>query len=643
MKKTIREIAEELAGLIGDYKVVNISGREEFLMRCPFHPDNNPSFYLNPDEGIWHCFGCEKKGGLKDLVTELHREGVITNREKNKYLREIARALGGKRKRNAIHPKKNDKRCNPEKAQKVKRAVEELKKEGWNHKEYHFVDLKGILRYKKHRLEREGVKKVFIEFTQAEDCRQFFYNLSSLNGGWYERIFFSEGEKCAEAVMNALPDSDDKTAVLGFSNIKAEIDYLKEEERNGRINLKELFAGKEIVIFEDNDGVGRKKGSELREFLLGFTSKITTVRFHDKGEGYDIADWLAEGRSLEEAIEIYGIRDHGFSFIGNAVDVFREEIKPVESILGRLNIPKGKLSLFAGAGAVGKSTALLTLCSLLLLEGKSFAYFTFEDDPHSVLLYRFRNILGRLIFKTLLGFSEIPDRKEAVELLAEWDGKPDPEWRRHWEWIEKLGLKIQRNWHKRSFYEMRWALEDFEKGVLFDRIRERFNAGAQVVILDPVGMVIEEENNNSQVQELIRGLNKILRDFPDKSIWLVHHLRKELDLSKVKTEDELFKFVRGASALSANSRYASLILKNNRGGWDIVNFKNNYFPKTSARIEGVLKVSQILEIPHLSVTTEDGIILLEEFKRSLQDKKGTRKQVGNKSSLEESGLVNGIF
>ncbi len=627
MRKTIREIAEEIAGLIGDYKVVSVAGKEEFLMRCPLHLDNNPSFYLNPDEGIWHCFGCEKKGGLKDLVLELHREGILSSKEKNRLLRDIARALGTHRRRNSSKKiETKNKRCNPESLQRVKKAVEELKNQGWKHKEYLFIDLKGVLRYKKHRFDKEGNKKVLIEFTQTEDCRQFFYNLYSLKGGWYERIIFAEGEKCAEAVINALPESDDKTAVLGFSNVKAEIDYLKEEEKKGSLNLRELFAGKEVVIFEDNDEVGRKKASHLREFLLSFTSKIVSVRFRDKDEGYDVADWLSEGKTLEEALEIYGIRDYGFSFVGNVLTAFREEIKPIESVLGKLNIPKGKLSLFAGAGAVGKSTAMLTLCSLLLLEGKSFSYFTFEDDPNSVLLYRFKNILERLIFKTLLGFSQVPYKDEALDLLEEWDGIPDPDWRKHWEWIEELGIKIRKNWHKGTFYEMRWALEDFEKGVLFDRIRERFLAGMDVVILDPIGMVIEEENNNSQVQELIRGLNKILREFPDKSIWVVHHLRKEMDLSKVKTVDELFKFVRGASALSANSRYASLVLKNTRGGWDLINFKNNYFPKTSLRIESALKVSDIMDIPTVSVTVEDGELLLEEFQRSFQERKETRKQ-----------------
>jgi len=634
MRKTIREIAEELAELIGDYKVVSVSGKEEFLMRCPLHPDNNPSFYLNPDEGIWHCFGCEKKGGLKDLVLELHKEGIISSKDKNRLLRDIAKALGSKRRKPVLKKteKVKDKRCNPESIIKVKKAVEELKKQGWKHKEYPFIDLTGKLRYKKHRFDKDGNKKVLIEFTQTEDCRQFFYNLYSLKGGWYDRIFFAEGEKCAEAVIEAMPESDDKTAVLGFSNIKAEIEYLKEEEKKGNLNLKELFAGKEIVIFEDNDEIGRKKASHLREFLLSFTSNITSVRFRDKEEGYDIADWLKEGKTLDEALEVYGIRDYGYSFIGNVISAFKEEIKPIESILGKLNIPKGKLSLFAGAGAVGKSTTMLTLCSLLLLEGKTFSYFTFEDDPNSVLLYRFRNILGRLIFKTFLGFSEIPAKGETLELLEEWDGLPDPEWHKHWEWVEQLGIKIRKNWHKSAFYEMRWALEDFEKGVLFDRIKERFISGVDVVILDPVGMVIEEENNNSQVQELIRGLNKLLKEFPDKGIWLVHHLRKEMDLSKVKTVDELFKFVRGASALSANSRYASLVLKNDRGGWDLINFKNNYFPKTSIRIEGVLKVSESMEIPTVTVSTEDGEWLLEEFKRRLQERKERNKTVIYKES-----------
>ena len=37
---------------------------------CPFHQEKTPSFYINPDKGLYHCFGCGKSGDLIAFVRE---------------------------------------------------------------------------------------------------------------------------------------------------------------------------------------------------------------------------------------------------------------------------------------------------------------------------------------------------------------------------------------------------------------------------------------------------------------------------------------------------------------------------------------------------------------------------------------------
>jgi DNA primase catalytic core len=44
-----------------------------FRCSCPFHDDKTPSFYINPNEGYFHCFGCNKHGDVITLAREMNQ------------------------------------------------------------------------------------------------------------------------------------------------------------------------------------------------------------------------------------------------------------------------------------------------------------------------------------------------------------------------------------------------------------------------------------------------------------------------------------------------------------------------------------------------------------------------------------------
>jgi len=44
-----------------------------FRCNCPFHDDKTPSFYINPNEGYFHCFGCNKHGDVITLAREMNQ------------------------------------------------------------------------------------------------------------------------------------------------------------------------------------------------------------------------------------------------------------------------------------------------------------------------------------------------------------------------------------------------------------------------------------------------------------------------------------------------------------------------------------------------------------------------------------------
>ena len=53
------------------------SGRE-YHGCCPFHDDSSPSFSVNPDKQVYHCFGCGASGGLISFVMEYDKIDFVS-------------------------------------------------------------------------------------------------------------------------------------------------------------------------------------------------------------------------------------------------------------------------------------------------------------------------------------------------------------------------------------------------------------------------------------------------------------------------------------------------------------------------------------------------------------------------------------
>jgi DNA primase len=53
----------DLVQLIGERVRLTRSGKK-WKGLCPFHPEKSPSFYVDPDLGLFHCFGCHVGGDL---------------------------------------------------------------------------------------------------------------------------------------------------------------------------------------------------------------------------------------------------------------------------------------------------------------------------------------------------------------------------------------------------------------------------------------------------------------------------------------------------------------------------------------------------------------------------------------------------
>ncbi|MDE2222037.1 MAG: DNA primase [Candidatus Omnitrophica bacterium] len=68
----IQQVIErsDIVEVIGNYTALKKAGRN-FKALCPFHHEKTPSFVVNPDKQIFHCFGCGVGGNAVGFVMRL--------------------------------------------------------------------------------------------------------------------------------------------------------------------------------------------------------------------------------------------------------------------------------------------------------------------------------------------------------------------------------------------------------------------------------------------------------------------------------------------------------------------------------------------------------------------------------------------
>jgi DNA primase len=59
-----------IADIVGRYVALKPRGRT-MVGLCPFHKEKTPSFQVNPDMGVYYCFGCGKGGDLFSFVQDM--------------------------------------------------------------------------------------------------------------------------------------------------------------------------------------------------------------------------------------------------------------------------------------------------------------------------------------------------------------------------------------------------------------------------------------------------------------------------------------------------------------------------------------------------------------------------------------------
>lgn len=166
--------------------------------------------------------------------------------------------------------------------------IDAAKKRSVSEKTYSYVDHDGSLLYLKTRYDCSDGKKYF-KFRQPDGTnglkgvKRVPYNLQAVTSA--STIYFVEGEKCADAVIN-------KGYCATTLDCGAKSKWLSEYEN--------YFINKKVIIIPDNDKPGLDYAISIASKIQGSVIK----QLPNLQEKEDIADWLNTGHSMSEINEL---------------------------------------------------------------------------------------------------------------------------------------------------------------------------------------------------------------------------------------------------------------------------------------------------------------------------------------------------
>lgn len=272
-----------ILAVIGEHVQLVRKGNE-YLGKCPFHKDDTPSFAVNAEKGLYHCYGCDAGGDIFKFIQEI--EGVDFVEAKKRVA-----ALAG---------------LDPEEATRPRPPAPVVPISGMDGQAlttsprevavYAYTDIRERLLYeivRKEWIEGGVRKKVFSQryrdtagkMIYLKCPNQVLYRLHRV--GPADTVWLVEGEK---DVLSLERLGLVATTNAGGSNSR----WLK--------TYTETLAGKKVYLIPDNDAPGEKHMQRVYDAISG-TSNAIVVRVPGENKS-DVTDWLTAGGTLDGLMEL---------------------------------------------------------------------------------------------------------------------------------------------------------------------------------------------------------------------------------------------------------------------------------------------------------------------------------------------------
>lgn len=315
----------------GELDMVERATGDELKAPCPFHHDENPSFYFNKKTGMFFCHGCSVKGDVFTFIQEL--KGVSFQ----EALTELAHQVGlngngdGKKKEQA-------------------RAVSENITA-----QYDYLYEDGTPAFSVFRFEEEGRTKTFRQWHYDFQVEQWIQNVQGVR-----LVPFNIQEVMSAKTVFVVEGEKD---VLRLKDLGLVATCNPMGSGKWRDEYGQFLKGKKAIIIPDNDRPGREHAEDVKAKIKPFVDSVRLVELPGLPPKGDVSDWIDAGGTIDQLREIVAkvpeeTKPKGPWDSPVSIKRMATTAPPPFPWFAKQRMPQGRGLLLTGIGGSSKTTLL---------------------------------------------------------------------------------------------------------------------------------------------------------------------------------------------------------------------------------------------------------------------------------------------